>query len=310
VVEKERAGWVLRLKMKFVARFSLLACVAAGVGPVQAEELLVSGFGSDAVGRYSITDGTFLGARSGGTLDGPQGVIMGPDGRLYVANEGLDRVDRYHPRTLEFIDVFVPTASGGLDGPTGLAFGPDGNLYVASFETSSILRFNGLSGEFIDVFVPSGSGTLSGPDVGIIFGPDGNLYVPSFFNNRIIRYNGTTGALIGTFVSGLPSQLSQPRVIIFRPDGNMYVTSDDGDKVMRYNSTTGALVGTFVTSGSGGLDGASGMIFAPMGFSMYHRGEMIECYGSIPDRCDVVKQSPPAQVAWMVPHFCTCCPIP
>jgi len=234
--------------------------------PVQAGELLVSGFVSDAVARYDSATGMHLGALTGGSVNGPQAIHLGPDGLLYLANEEADNILRFDPDTKAFVDIFVSSGSGGLNGPTAAIFGPDGNLYVASFNTDSILRYNGSTGAFMDVFVATGSGGLNGPDVGIVFGPDGNLYVPSFFNQRVIRYDGTSGAFIDNFISGVAASLPEPRTIIFRPDGKVYVTSDVGDKVMRYDAVTGALVDTFVPAGSGGLDGASGMIFGGDGF--------------------------------------------
>ncbi len=247
---------------------AIAAFLAGGSSRLQAQEILVSGFGSDFVGRYNASTSEFLGTLTGASINGPQAISRGPDGLLYLANEEGDNILRYDPLTRQFIDVFVTSGSGGLNNPTAGIFGPDGNFYVASFNTNSILRYNGITGAFMDVFVSAGSGGLNGPDVGIIFGPDGNLYVPSFFSNQVLRYNGTTGAFMNVFIGNVGTQLVQPRTIIFRPDGNVYVSCDGGDKVMRYNATSGALVGggPFVSIGSGGLDGASGMIFAPDGF--------------------------------------------
>jgi hypothetical protein len=75
----------------------------------------------------------------------PRGVVVGPDGLLYVSNfphpnEDPDhriggQVLRFNPRTLKFKDIFITSAggTGELNRPEGLVFGPDGRLYVTSF---------------------------------------------------------------------------------------------------------------------------------------------------------------------------------
>jgi DNA-binding beta-propeller fold protein YncE len=240
--------------------WALAAFIAAPVFPTRADELLVSGFGSDAVARFDAATGSHIGNMSGGGVNGPQAVRLGPDGYLYLANEENDNVLRYSTITKTFLAEFVTSGDGGLDGPTALDFGPDGNLYVASFNTDAILKFDGQTGDYLGDFVASGVGGLDGPDVGMIFGPDGHLYVPSFFNNRVIRYNGTSGVPT-TFIGPLaPGALLQPRTILFHTDGLIYIASDSGDKVNRYTAS-GSFVSTYVAVGAGGLDGACGMAF-------------------------------------------------
>jgi DNA-binding beta-propeller fold protein YncE len=78
----------------------------------------------------------------------PRGVVIRPDGLLYVSSDpvlgGLGgHVLRFNPSTGAFIDVFITSTGGAschcvneLNRPEGLVFGPDGNLYVTSFRTS------------------------------------------------------------------------------------------------------------------------------------------------------------------------------
>lgn len=126
--------------------------------------LLVAGLhGPQALAQPQPGDfiDAFVPSQSGG-LDGPSGLIFGPDGNLYVSSfsyrTNTDAVLRYNGTTGAFIDAFVPIQSGGVDGPTGLIFGPDDHLYVSSANTNEVLRYNGATGAFIDAFVPAQSG--------------------------------------------------------------------------------------------------------------------------------------------------------
>ncbi len=115
----------------------------------------------NAARQHNGTTGAFINQTSGGSLNIPAGLTIGPDNHIYVANSAGDNIQRFNGSTGVFIDTFVGTGSGGLDRPYGLAFGPDGNLYVSSYggseATSRILRYNGTTGAFIDVFA-SGNG--------------------------------------------------------------------------------------------------------------------------------------------------------
>jgi hypothetical protein len=84
----------------------------------------------------------FVSAGSGG-LNGPVGLVFGPDGHLYVSSSATHEVLRYDGTTGVFIDAFVSAGSGGLSVPIGLVFGPDGHLYVSSSNPAEVLRYVG-----------------------------------------------------------------------------------------------------------------------------------------------------------------------
>lgn len=231
-------------------------------------ELLVCSFVGDAVGRFDLDSGAFLGDL-GPTdeLDGALGIVLGPDGRIYVASEESNSVLRFDGATGEFLDRFVADdpatmedETGGLSGPGAVLFGPDGRLYVSSFDSDAILRYDGSTGAFVDVFVPGGAGGLDGPDAGMVFGPDGHLYVPGYYSNSIPRYDGATGMPLGDFVMG--GELDNPRTLVFH-GAHLYVANEGSDEVLRYDAATGAFVDVFVAAGAGGLDAPAGMVFGP-----------------------------------------------
>ena len=212
-------------------------------------------------------------------LDQPQSLAFGPDGtgdnvpEVFVTSRGTDEVMRFNGATGEFIDVF---ASLGLEEPTGLTFGPDrtsdgiDDLYVTGFTSDNVVVFNGQTGDFVSQFIPPSTGGLDGP-MDLQFRPDGLLYIASANTNSILRYNALTGAFANAFVTPGSGGLNSPQYFLWGPDANadgdpeLYVSSFNNDSVLRYNGRTGAFIDDFVYSGNEGLNGPSGLVFAPSG---------------------------------------------
>lgn len=229
--------------------------------------LYVSSFDTDSVMRYSGTTGeplpapgltgAFFVPQGSGGLSGPVGIILGPDGNLYVSSRSNDSVLRYNSTTGNFIDTFIPAGYGGVSSPRGLVFGPDGNLYVNSFGTNRVLRYDGNTGAFLGTFASDHA--LAQNNV-CVFGPDGNLYVNNSAASSILRFNGATGEFRDTFVPPNSGGLNYPTAMIFGPDNHLYVVSNDTYSVLRYDGTTGAFIDAFIPAGSEGLS-LLGLIF-------------------------------------------------
>lgn len=190
----------------------------------------------------------------GGAPSFPRGITVGPDGNVYVGNEGTGRIERYGPSGA-FIDVFVPDAGGDMLSTHRVKFGPDGNLYASvagsasGFLPSRIHRFNGVTGADMGMFI-SGAGP-SDPH-GFTWGPDGNLYVASP-TYGVVKYDGSTGAYLSTFI--FPSTSSPallPMDVMFDSAGNLLVVSSDlSGNVQKFRGTTGTPMGTLIPTGSG-----------------------------------------------------------
>lgn len=246
------------MRLQLLAAVTAVCGFAAAIPSARAAEMLVCGFSSNKVYRYNMSGGLIGTLDAAGNLSGPLCARMGPDGKIYVASEGNNRIVRFSASTGAYIDDFINDA--GLDSPTGIIWDRAGNAYVASFNGNKVRKYNS-SGGFVSDFVTAGSGTLSGADNGISFGPDGNLYVPSYNNGKVLKYNGTTGAFISAFV---PS-IGRPRVFEWF-NGAFYITTETGNAVQKRSALNGVNQGNFVAAGSGGLQTPIGMAFGGDGF--------------------------------------------
>jgi sugar lactone lactonase YvrE len=233
----------------------------------------------------------FLAPGSGG-LGNAGGIVFGPDGNLYVANQTTNEVLRFDgtsgdplPATGQPGATFVPPGGGGLAGPAGLLFGPSAtdpdrgrDLFVASVGNDSVLRYDGTTGASLGALVPSGSGGLSGA-IGLVFGKTDPSYlrfndpfvaVTSYATNSAMRYDGLTAAPApapgqpgATFVPPGSGDLASPLAVIYTPTGELIISSGENNSITRYNGLTGQFLGDFVDQGGGGLSFPAGMIFSP-----------------------------------------------
>jgi len=146
----------------------------------------------------------------------PRGLVIGPNGLLYVANMPNllqprlgGQILLFDPETLDFLGAFVNDAGGvnALNRPDALVFGPDGKLYVTSFradptDSDSIRIYDGHTGVYLDeieLYTPPSPPAARAFAQGILFGPGGKLFVPisggdASTTGRIRRYNVQTKA--------------------------------------------------------------------------------------------------------------------
>src|SRR5687768_12686483 len=105
--------------------FLLLPLMALSAVRAGAQELLIVDAAANQVVRVDRVSGRIAGVLvppNSGELSVPRGAAFGPDGHLYVASAGNDRVLRYHGRTGRFLGVFVQGAQ--IPRATDMAFGP------------------------------------------------------------------------------------------------------------------------------------------------------------------------------------------
>jgi len=246
---------VVRSSKVIVVALAAMGCVSSPSWGAQVDLFVSSDF---HILRYDGQTGAFIESFASDGVNRPNGMDIGPDGNLYVANATFDNILRIDWVTGDTLGSFD---SATLNYPNGLAFGSDGLLYVSSTASDEVLRYDGVTGTFVDTFIDEfntpGSPKINDP-ADLKFGTDGYLYVGG--DDVVARYNITTGEFLGYAAEGV---FSAGTSFDFGPDGDLYVTSFWGENVRRFDGATGADLGVFASEG--GLDTPSGLTFGPDG---------------------------------------------
>ena len=182
-------------------------------------------------------------ARTGG---GANGATLGPDGALYVANNGgislgHDGVwkapeqiaGRLQRVTLagEVRDLAVDLPGTPPNRPNDLCFGPDGLLYYTdphNWEDLANLGVGRVARATLDGAIELLAEVPGFPN-GIAFGPDDRLYVAQSVTQQILVMDpepGATPATWGTLPQGYPDGFC------FDADGRLYAAGSLGDVVV------------------------------------------------------------------------------
>jgi RHS repeat-associated protein len=223
------------------------------------------------------------------TLWGPSGIAVGPDGSLYIADAGNNRIRRVGPSgiiitvagsaaTTGFAGDGGPAVDAALYRPFAIAVGPDGSLYIP---TVNRIRRVGPDGIITTIVgsVPGFSGDggkaalakLDSP-LGVVVGPDGSIYIADANNNRIRRV-GPDGIISTVAGSGAPgfggdgeaavsARLYNPYGVAVSADGSFYIADAENHRVRRVAPdgiiTTVAGNGAYAYSGDDGFRGDGG----------------------------------------------------
>ncbi len=185
-------------------------------------------------------------------LNDPSAIAIGPDGSLYLGDDGNFRIRKIDPNGI--ITTFAGNGSAGFSGDGGaailaslgsiesLAVGPDGSLYFGDGANYRIRRIDP-SGQIATLagtgeIGDSGDGglaiaaTISMPS-SIAINQVGEVYFADSWSGRIrkIYLNGTIETVAGNGNYGLPelgakaneSPIGQPEALIFDRNGELLV---------------------------------------------------------------------------------------
>lgn len=234
----------------------LLAALCATVGLAQ-NEFYVTGFSRNKVFAFDSTTGILtrtIGSAAVG-LNGPMGMAIDGENRLYVANNTSGRIMRFFLSNGAVDVSFNVPCTNCRD----LLIGPDGNLWALT--GNQVRRFN-LNG--LDLGNTLTGGTLrDGYD--FEFGPDGKLYItdwaPSHTNDRNVKRYFASGAFEKIFVvyNGA-GQVRRPNGILFDAAGNAYVSDAESNRVAQFTASGGYLR---IFSNTGATTGPSRLKFGP-----------------------------------------------
>ncbi len=163
----------------------------------------------------------------------PSAIASGSDGKLYLADEWLNRISVFD-KDGNFLSKWGTSGSGDgeLNGPASLAVTNDGNLLVADARNHRIQKFT-LGGQYLSQCgsFGDGPGQFNMP-WGVDVDAEGNIFVADWRNDRIQKLSpdGECLAIYGSSGSGV-GQFSRPSDVCVDQDGDIYVADRENDRV-------------------------------------------------------------------------------
>lgn len=232
-------------------------------------------------------------------LNEPQGLAVGADGTLYVADAGNHCVRAVSPGGV--ISTFAGSGTEGDSGdggvanearlraPKAVAVGAGATLLIADTAAHRLRR---VSAGVITAFAGSGVQGTSGDGgsageamfdapSGLAVDGSGAVYVADSHADRVRRIDaaGKVSTFVGTGARGfggdggpaLSALLSSPRGLVWTPEGDLLIADEGNQRVRKVNSA--GVISTVAGSGVEGLsaDGASGTqaaVRAPRGVAV------------------------------------------
>ena len=180
----------------------------------------------------------------GGGFDGAAGVLVSPQGEVYVADFYHHRVLRFGPdggfRNVVGIPgrmlpgrLHYPTDLDWLDGALVVADAYNNRIQLFSPEGKSLSRFGGWWGSG---FPRSGPGAFR-VATGVATDSAGRIYVADFENHRIQVFD-SDGSLLCLFGSqgDAPGEFERPTDLAIGPEGRIFVVDFGNDRIQVFEA--------------------------------------------------------------------------
>jgi sugar lactone lactonase YvrE len=243
------------------------------------------------------------GAATNAELNSPQGVAVAPDGTLYIADTGNERI-----RVVSggMITTFAGNGSVGFAGdggtagnaafrwPNALAIDASGALLICDAGNERVRRISAgviqtIVGNGTQGFVGDGGAAASAEldtPMGLAVGSDGRIFVADSHNQRIrvIATNGTISTFAGNGAAGyagdggaaIAAELTLPRGLMVTSGGAVLFADSNNQRMRRVDSS-----GTITTIAGNGVQGVVSDGVSAMTAEMNSpRGVVVSSFGS------------------------------
>ena len=168
----------------------------------------------------------------------PHGIVAAPNGVIWFAEIGGNRLGRFDPRIERFKEWKIPTEASRPHGITwggGEGRGPNGRLYITEQAVGKIAVFDPRTETFVEYELPTPG---SGPGM-IVEGPDSAIWFTEQRGNRIGRLDPKTGRITEFPV---PTPAANPAGIVASPGENaIYFAELEANKLGRLDIATGQI---------------------------------------------------------------------
>ena len=228
-------------------------------------------------------------------LDTPGGIVVAPNGDIYIADSNNDVIRRIDARNMNIEPVAGNhdlgsgfSGDGGqatdaqLDTPDGVAIAPDGDLIVADSHNDRIRRVDKPTG-LITTVAGSGENGYDGDEKPAIgrgaqhaerrrAPPNGDIYIADTLNYRVRMVDAKTGLIHTVAGDGTPganpmdvgdggpatsAHLNMPSDVAIAPNGDIYIADMHHNRIRKVDAKT-HIITTVAGSGVWGYSGDDG----------------------------------------------------
>jgi len=190
-------------------------------------------------------------------LASPYGVALDPDGDVWVADTGHDRIAEFTPS-----GRLITTFAGGLEQPEGIAVDATGHVWVADTGHDRVVEFSA-AGRLIRTFGSGGSGRGAfDQPVALAISPFGDVWVADQGNNRVEEFSA-----FGRYHASIP--VPTPAGVTLDNHGDVWVSSPSyapGNAIYEFSPAARRLRSFGTTqAGLGDLGDTGGIAVGPAG---------------------------------------------